>query len=252
MAMQKNTKEEVTYRYSRDFGRFWNDTTLLRVGVRQSSTDYMDGFISINNLDSEKKFIKKDEKNYEAASITISSAEGAMCAHNLQEIMNGNITGLIISHIRKDDNTGVRMDIISEEDGINLYIYRIVAGEVEETFSHNLSNNVTSTFYNSDGEEQEELLNIDLIKLKNYFNIIGNVDVYKGMIGLVAGSNSGRNYGGSIKESSTSAIKKPSILNLKRSTEKNDSKESEKVQIKNKHILSQDELRAALEDDDED
>jgi hypothetical protein len=174
-----NQRDKINWKWGNSGPNFWqrDNKTLLQAALRKADTyNNYELILKIQALDDNGKFVKNEEGNYENGYFNLSYNEIAKVAYQLEQMFPtgnmdaGNIGGIIINHISSQSNSGSQLEIVSEEEGVFIYISYVTSGKVVSEYKHLLSNDQSLKFYNEEGEEAEEVVNMDIISLKTLFN----------------------------------------------------------------------------------
>jgi len=173
-----NEREKVTYNWGSSGPNFWQreNGTVLQTSMRKSDKNNYELILKIQSLDEDGKFIKNEDGTYNNGYFNFSVAEVARVRYQLEQMFPthdmdaGSIGGIIVNHISSKTNNGSQFEIVAEEDGVFMYIAYVQEGKVVDEFKHQLSNDQSLRFYNEEGEEAEEIVNMDIISIKELFS----------------------------------------------------------------------------------
>jgi len=267
-----NQKEKVTYKWGNSGPSFWqkDNNTVLQTSLRKSDkNNSYELILKIQTLDSDGKFVKSEDGNYDNGYINLSANEIAKIAYQLEDMFPtgdmdaGTIGGIIINHISAQTNNGSQLEIVSEEDGVYVYISYVQNASVTAEYKHLLSNDQTLKFYNADGEEAEEVINMDIVAFKRLFNsayavVSGLVDSTFECNGFSINGRSESKTGGKVaggmnrKVRSTLGSKKAEMVSEDDDEEVDEAPAAKKtVGRKSSIARSASNMKSLLEDDDE-
>jgi len=272
MAVVKNNnsnsdREKTTYKWGNSGPNFWDkdNGTVLQASMRKSDKNFYELVLKIQTLDNDSKFVKNEDGTYDNGYFNFSAVEIARISHQLEQMFPshdmdaGTIGGIIINHISAQSNTGSQFEIVAEDDGVHMYISYVQNGEITAEYKHLLSNDQTLRFYDAEGNPSEEVINMDIISIKQLFN-----SAYALVSGLVDSVFEANNFSINGKTESKSGGKVNGGLNRKvRSTlgskrtesisEDDDEEETPKKSTRrpSSSLTKASNMKSLLEDDDE-
>jgi hypothetical protein len=263
-------KERITYKWGNSGPNYWqkDNNTVLQSSIRKSEKNVYELILKIQTLDDDGKFVKNEDGTYDNGYFNFSANEIARISYQLEQMFptndmdNGTIGGIIVNHISAQTNNGSQFEIVSEEDGVYLYISYVTNAEVTAEYKHLLSNDQALRFYNSDGDEEEETINMDLVSIKALFNsayalISGLVDSVFETNGFSINGRSESKTGGKVnggmqrRISSTLGSKKAQAVSEDDEDEDNSSNSKSNRKPVSKIAKLATNLKNLLDDDDE-
>jgi len=173
-----NDREKITYKWGNSGPNYWQreNGTVLLASLRKSDKNFYELVLKIQTLDNDSKFVKNEDGTYDNGYFNFSAVEVAKICHQLEQMFPthdmdaGTIGGIIVNHISAQSNNGSQFEIVAEEDGVFVYITYVQNAEVTAEYKHQLSNDQTMRFYDENGEESEEVINMDIVSIKQLFN----------------------------------------------------------------------------------
>jgi len=178
--MAENTKqnaEKITYNWGKTGPNYWQtkNGTVMQAFLRKSDKGMYELCIRIQNLDEDGKFIKKEDGTFDNGLFNFSAMEVAKVSYQLEQMFpssgfdNGTIGGIVVNHISPKTNNGAQFEIVNEEEGTFIYITYAQNGEAIAQYAHLLSNDQKIEFFNGNGEDCTEMINMDIISFKALF-----------------------------------------------------------------------------------
>jgi hypothetical protein len=173
-----NDREKVNYKWGNSGPNYWQreNKTALLASMRKSDKNFYELVLKIQSLDDDGKFVKNEDGTYDNGYFNFSAAEVARVRYQLEQMFpttnmdEGTIGGIIVNHISAQSNNGSQFEIVAEEDGVFMYISYVQNAEVTAEYKHLLSNDQTLRFYDENGEESEEIINMDIVSIKELFS----------------------------------------------------------------------------------
>jgi len=266
---KNNDREKVTYKWGNSGPNYWqreNGTTLL-ASLRKSDKNFYELVLKIQTLDDEGKFVKNEDGTFDNGYFNFSAVEVARVSHQLEQMFPthdmdaGTIGGIIVNHISAQSNNGSQFEIVAEEDGIFVYITYVQNAAPVAEYKHQLSNDQTMRFYNEDGEETEEIVNIDIISIKQLFSsayavVSGLVDSAFEVNGFTINGKTESKSGGKVAGGLSRKVR--SSLGSKRTEEISEDDDDEETPVKktskrpSSNLTKASNMKSLLEDDEED
>jgi len=264
-----NDREKVTYAWGNSGPNYWQkeNGTVLQSSLRKAgkSNNY-ELILKIQLLDDEGKFMKNEEGNYANGYFNFSANEIARVRFQLEQMFpaedmdTGSIGGIIINHISSQTNNGSQFEIVAEEEGVFVYISYVQNGEIVDEYKHLLSNDQTLRYYNAEGEEAEENVNMDIVCMKQLFEsayalVSGLVDSAFEANGFSINGRTESKSGGKVTGGLNRKVR--STLGAKRAETISEDDEEEATPKKttkraSSNLTKASNMKALLEDDEED
>lgn len=266
-----NDREKVTYKWGNTGPNYWQreDKTALQSCMRKSDKGNYELILKIQNLDDEGKFIKNEDGTFDNGYFNFTSTEIARVRYQLEQMFPTNdinagvIGGIIVNHISAQSNNGSQFEIVSEEDGVYMYISYVQSGEVVNEYRHLLSNDQNLLFYDENGEEAKDVINMDVISIKELFSsayalVSGLIDSVFEANGFGINGRSESKTGGKITGGLNRKVR--STLGSKRVADISEDDDSDEVEAParktvkktvSSNLTKASNMKALLDDDDE-
>ena len=272
MAVTKNggntDREKINYTWGNSGPNYWQreNKTALLASLRESDKNNYELILKIQTLDENGKFVKNEDGTYDNGYFNLSALEVARVSYQLEQMFptsdmdSGIIGGIIVNHISAQTNNGSQFEIVAEEDGVYVYISYVQNAQITAEYRHLLSNDQTIRFYNENGEESEDVINMDIISFKQLFSsayalVSGLVDSafeINGIFGNKSESKTGGRVAGGLNRKVRSTLGSKRAENISEDDEEETSAPVTKSTRKpSSNIVKSSNMKALLEDDDE-
>jgi len=265
-----NEREKITYKWGNSGPNYWQreNKTVLLAALRKSDKNFYELVLKIQTLDDDGKFVKNEDGTFDNGYFNFSALEVSKVKYQLEQMFPtndmdaGTIGGIIINHISAQSNNGSQFEIVAEEDGVSVYITYVQNAEVTAEYKHVLSNDQTLRFYNDEGVESEDVVNMDIVAIKELFNtaygmVSGLVDSVFEVNGFTINGRSGEaKSGGKVAGGLKRSVR--STLGSKRAEAISEDDEDEEEVTPRKtgrkpssSLTKASNMKALLDDDDE-